>query len=110
MVTKPNKYLKPAILHYLHHGRAKAITGQELARFLNHPNDRQIRKAIRKLIATGLPIASSVGTPPGYYIAETPEEVAAYLSDLKARLVEDAYRRRDFKLASRRIFGQIKLI
>lgn len=102
--------IKQEVLRHLRLGRANAITGQEFAKLLNHPNDRQIRKAIRELIAAGMPIAASVGTPPGYYFAETPEEVNNYLSDLKARLVEDAYRRRDFKLASQRIFGQMKLI
>jgi hypothetical protein len=68
---------------------------------MGEPDDRTIRKEIRELIASGYPIASSTEKPYGYFMAETPQEVEQYLKQLKGRLVEDAYRRRDFKKAAR---------
>jgi len=85
----------------LHRGKHRAITGKELAELLGDMNDRMIRKEIRELIAEGHPIASSTENPYGYFLAETPQEVEQYLKQLKNRLVEDAYRRRDFKKAAR---------
>ncbi len=84
----------------LHRGKARAITGKDLAQLLGEPHDRMIRKEIRELIAQGHPIASSTEHPYGYFMVETPEEVDQYLKQLKGRLVEDAYRRRDFKKAA----------
>jgi predicted DNA-binding transcriptional regulator YafY len=85
----------------IHRGKAGAITGKELAQVMGEQNDRLIRKEIRDLIADGFPIASSTEKPYGYFMAETPQEVEQYLKQLKGRLVEDAYRRRDFKKAAR---------
>jgi len=85
----------------LHRGKARAIKGKKLAQLLGDTDDRLIRKEIRELIAEGHPIASSTEKPYGYFMAETPEEVEQYLKQLKNRLVEDAYRRRDFKKAAK---------
>jgi len=84
----------------LHRGKARAITGKELAQVMGAPDDRLIRKEIRELIAEGNPIASSTEKPYGYFLVETQDEADDYLGSLKGRLVEDAYRRRDFKAAS----------
>jgi len=89
-------------------GKDRAITGKELAKVMGHPNDRSIRKAIRELIAQGFPIAAATEPPYGYFMAETPEEVAQYLKQLKSRLVEDAYRRRDFKKAATKALSKEK--
>ena len=96
----------------LHKGREKAITGKELARILSEPEDRKIRSTSRDLIASGVPIASSVSFPFGYYIAETMTEANVYMQQLRNRLIEDALRRRDFKRAVAKSFdgaGQIKM-
>ena len=93
----------------LHRGKARAITGKELAELLGDMNDRMIRKEIRELIAEGHPIASSTEKPYGYFMAETPQEVEQYLKQLKNRLVEDAYRRRDFKKAARTLSREKQL-
>jgi len=85
----------------LHRGKARAITGKELAQLMGEIDDRRIRKETRGLIAQGHPIASSTEKPYGYFMAETPQEVEQYLKQLKGRLVEDAYRRRDFKKAAK---------
>jgi len=92
----------------LHRGKARAITGKELAQLLGEPDDRLIRREIRELIADGYPIASSTEKPYGYFMADTPEEAAQYLKQLKSRLVEDAYRRRDFKKAAARALSKEK--
>ena len=90
---------KYQVLSMLRKGKAKAITGKELARRLGEPNDRAIRLVIRELIADGYAIASSVNKPHGYYLVETQEEAKEYMAGLKSRLINDALRRRDFKRA-----------
>lgn len=92
----------------LSRGKAKAVTGKDLARIMGEPNDRLIRKEIRELIAQGYPIASSTEQPYGYFMVDTPEEAEQYLKQLKSRLVEDAYRRRDFKKAAAKALSKEK--
>ena len=95
--------LKNFVLKELQRGKLKAIPGNILAKRLGYKNDRIIRIAIRELIADGIPIASSVIPPVGYFIPETKEEVRQYAANIKSRLIEDAYRRRDFLRAARKI-------
>lgn len=95
--------LKDAVLLRLKRGKLNALPGRILAQRLGFKDDRQIRIAIRNLIADGHPIAASVSPPMGFFIAETTKEATQYLSDLKGRLVEDAYRYRDFKVAARAV-------
>lgn len=94
-------------------GRDKAITGKELAKLLGQANDRAIRQEIRKLIAQGHPIAATTEPPYGYFMVDSIEEAERYMSQLKSRLIEDAYRRRDFKRAVARTLNgnaQLKLL
>jgi len=107
---KFNGNLKVEVKSLLGRGKANAITGKGLAKILGYPNDRLIRLAIRGMIADGVPIASSVNPPFGYYIARTPEEVNEYLRVLRSRLIQDAYRRRDFKMAAREILDPYQMI
>ena len=95
-----NGELKETVRAQLHLGHARALPGQFLANKLGLKNDRQIRKVIRELIADGLPVAASVQRPHGFFIAETKQEIKSYATVMKSRLVEDAYRLRDFKRAS----------
>lgn len=95
--------LQEAIVSELKRGKLNALPGRLLAQRLGFKDDRQIRLAIRELIAKGYPIASSVSPPMGFFIAQDRKEAERYLSDLKGRLVEDAYRRRDFKIAARAV-------
>lgn len=108
--TETITVLKLNILRSLRRGKANALPGRILAQRLGFKDDRQIRIAIRALIAEGYPIASSVSPPMGFFIAQDKEEVARYLSALKGRLVEDAYRRRDFKIAARAILQPEQLV
>ena len=102
--------LKLAILNQLSKGRNKAIKGNLIAKRLGLRNDRGIRLAIRELIRDGIPVASSVKPPLGFFIAETKEEAEEYKAVLKGRLVEDAYRRRDFKRAARKLIRPEQLV
>lgn len=104
-----NNTLKTDIRSLLQHGRENAVTGKELARILGYPNDRVIRQAIRELIADSVPIAASTINPCGYFITQNEEEATKYLKVLRSRLVKDAYRRRDFKLASRVILDPYQM-
>ncbi len=100
---KTDSTLKADVRSLLRYGKEHARTGGELAKVLGFKDDRPVRLAIRKLIAEGLPVAASVNPPLGYFIASSLDEAIEYMRTLKGRLVNDAYRRRDFKLASREI-------
>jgi len=108
MVIETEVNLKQEVLRQLRQGQSHAIKGQVIAERLGFKNDRAVRLAIRELIASGVPIASSVKEPQGYYIAETHQEALEYMAGLRSRLIEDALRRRDFKLASYRHFEGAK--
>ena len=83
-----------------HEGKARAITGRELATIVGHRDDRQVRMVIRELITDGLPVASSTEFPAGYFIVATRQEVEEYAASIRSRLIEDAIRRRDFRRAA----------
>jgi len=104
-----NHTLKTEVRSLLRYGRENAITGKELAKTLGYPNDRVIRVAIRELIGDRVPVAASTVTPSGYFITKTEEEATKYLAVLRGRLVEDAYRRRDFKLASKAVLDPYQM-
>ena len=84
------------IMAVLRPGRQNAITGKSIAFRLNEPDDRRIRVVIRDLIAQGIPIASSVTEPMGFYIVVNEDEAAEYLRVLDNRIREDKARRDDF--------------
>lgn len=94
-----------------HRGENRAITAKELTRYTGK-DDRAIRIEIRGLIAQGIPVASNLRPPYGYYIASTIQEAKDYMQQLRNRLIEDARRHRDFRLAARSILHseQLKLI
>ncbi|MCJ7829182.1 MAG: hypothetical protein MUP81_05520 [Dehalococcoidia bacterium] len=94
-----------------HRGKDRAITAKELVRYTGK-DDRAIRIEIRGLIAQGIPVASNLTRPYGYYIANTIQEAKEYMQQLRNRLIQDAIRRRDFKRAAAKSFdgaGQIKM-
>ena len=95
--------IEAAVLRILssHRGRPLPITSQAIVQRLGGTVDRSVRLAIRKLITLGYPIASATDSPAGYYIAETWEEVTQYAQTLRARLIQDAIRRRDFIRAAK---------
>lgn len=91
--------LRKRVLDALRRGRSNAITGSELARILGERDDRKIRVLIRELIAEGVPIASSVAEPMGYFIVANEYEAADYIRVLKERIKEDSARLKDFEKA-----------
>ena len=90
-----------------HKGRDSAIKGSEITKMVGQRSDREVRIILRDLIAEGLPIASSVTEPYGYFIIETQQERNDYLALTRSRLIENALRRRDFKLASARYLERV---
>lgn len=88
-----------------HEGRARTITGKELAKMLGCRDDRRIRQIIRELITDGLPVASTTGHPAGYFIPTNYREAREYADGEKSRLVEIALRRRDFRGAANQWLG-----
>ena len=69
-------------------GKANPRSGKELAQALNC-DIRDITEQISRERRAGLPIcASSNARKPGYYIAETPEELQQYCDALKGRAIE----------------------
>ena len=87
-----------------HEGHGQAVTARELAGTLGS-NDRAVRLAIAELIREGLPVLSATDNPPGYFIASSRAEWADYDAQLKSRIVEDAKRKRDVKVAVARYFA-----
>lgn len=103
---KDRQEFKRRLLMALGKGRKQALKGSILADQCGYDadgSDRMTRKMIALLIEEGYPIASTTGQPPGFFIAETKEEVKKYAGGLRGRLVEDAIRRRNFLRASRGI-------
>ena len=68
-------------------GRGNARTGRELAGVLNC-NIREVTEAVEKERREGWPICAASGENPGYYIAESPEELDHYCKRLKNRAIE----------------------
>jgi len=84
-----------------HEGHDRAITSQNIQR-LTGAGDRLIRRTIRQLITDGMPVASSTESPYGYFLVATRQEAEYYAESIKGRLIEDAKRRRDFRIAAAR--------
>ena len=91
--------LTKAVMSLLREGKQNAISGNELARRLGQGDDRKIRLVIREIIRDGIPVASSVTPPMGYYIVKNGEESASYIAVLTHRIQEDQSRLDDFKAA-----------
>ena len=91
--------LRGRVFQILKPGRRSAMTGKEIARVLGQSDDRKIRLVIRELIAEGVPVASSVSDPMGFYIVASDYEAADYIRVLKERIKEDMARLRDFEAA-----------
>ena len=76
------------------HGAQNAIKGKELAIQLGQYDDRKIRAAITEMIERGIPIASSVSEPFGYYICNNEFEAYDYIKVLESRKSEIEKRQR----------------
>jgi len=108
-VIPDREEFKRRLLHQLHQGKAKAYPCRLIAYYCG-ANDRSVRYMIRDLIEEGYPIASTTGKHPGFFIADTPEEVKGYIEQLTNRIREDALRLKDFKRAARQITHSEQLV
>ena len=70
----------------LHRGRANAIPGHQLVEQLGLAGGRVLTQAIERERRAGIPICAACGETPGYYLAESPDELEAYLHSLDRRL------------------------
>lgn len=84
-----------------HIGSHFPITGKEIAQALKEYDDRKVRICIGELIRAGVPVASSVGSNPGYYIVSNADEAASYIRVLESRIREDTERLNAFKEATK---------
>ena len=76
------------VTDFLSTGAENAKTGRELARLL-HCDIREITRSIENERRRGAPIVSSCNPDnPGYYLAETADELQAYCSRLHQRAGE----------------------
>ncbi len=73
------------------YGRAKAVTQREIAR-LAGTSPRVLQEATAELVAQGVPIATTCGSPPGMFLATTVTELQEYGAQLHARIVGNAVR------------------
>jgi len=87
----------------VHRGAKNAIQGKELARMLRQPDDRKVRVVIGHLIEQGIPVASSVSEPAGFFIVNTPDEAAQQIAVLKSRISKLEVHLRDFERAVERM-------
>jgi hypothetical protein len=94
--------LRKQVLATLKTGRRSAVTGKDIAHAVGQSDDRKVRLIIRELIAEGIPVASSVSEPMGFYIVANEHEAADYMRVLKVRIREDTARLRDFEAACHR--------
>ncbi len=94
--AKQKPQIRKQVLDGMGYGRKAARTGNDLASAYGYSDDRYIRVMIRELIGEGVPIASAVSPPLGFFIAQNEYEAAEYIRVLKARIWEDEDRLRDF--------------
>lgn len=74
-----------AVYGLLRHGRARALPARDLAAKTGL-SDVQVRQTVRNLIMErGLLVASAVDDPPGFFIAETADEVIHATRSLRHR-------------------------
>lgn len=83
-----------------HCGRLNPVTGKEIAEVIGVKGTREIRQKILELTNDGIPIASSAGKHPGYFICETVAEMEDYSSFLKSYMKDIAVHRWRFINAS----------
>ena len=74
-----------AVYGLLRHGRARAMSARDLSERTGL-SDVQVRQTVRSLImGCGILVASAVDDPPGFFIAETPDEIITATKSLRHR-------------------------
>ncbi|MCC8122114.1 MAG: hypothetical protein LIO58_01015 [Oscillospiraceae bacterium] len=67
-------------------GRENAIPGHRLAELLELKDKRDVLQMAERERRAGAPICASNANPKGYYLASSPEEMAAYIQSLDHRI------------------------
>lgn len=78
-------FRRQGVAFYLDFGRKNAVTASRLAEILEIKDVRQVTKLIERERRAGVPICASNDTNPGYYLAESPEELETYIASLNRR-------------------------
>ncbi len=74
-----------AVYCLLGYGRARALSARDLSERTGL-SDKTVRETVRSLIMErGLLVASAVDDPPGFFIAETPDEIITATRSLRHR-------------------------
>lgn len=73
------------VADFLSAGKENALPGRDLVRLLGLRDLRDLTQMVEVERRAGSPICASVGTPPGYYLAESAEELRFYLASLQRR-------------------------
>ena len=93
----PDESLVWDTLSTSHRGRGEAITQASLATVVGIPA-RRLRSIIKGLVqAHGLPIGSTPHSPAGYFVVETPEELAEVVERYYRGALSQLYRMRRLK-------------
>lgn len=94
------------IAEFLANGRENARTARQLAE-MTGCDARAITIQIEKERREGAPICAACGERPGYFIAETAEELQAYCDQLKSRGME-IFKTRQALIKVLRQYGEAK--
>ena len=74
------------IFEILPSGKANAVTGHDLMAALHLQELRDLTQIIERERKDGFPICASTSGVKGYYLADTPEELEAYIKSLGRRI------------------------
>ena len=76
-----------AVASVLCEGRENALTGREICRILGLNDTRDVTVLVEVERRGGVPICATTNSEkPGYFLPETPEELAAYNRSLRRRI------------------------
>lgn len=95
-----------SIQNYLGNGKNNARTARQLADMLGR-DARAVTAQIEKERREGAPICAACGENPGYFIAETAEELQTYCDQLKSRGIE-IFKTRQALIKVLRQYGEVK--
>ena len=71
----------------LSEGKENALTGREIKRLLDLQSGRDVTALVERERRGGVPICATTNSEkPGYYLPETPDELAAYNRSLRRRI------------------------
>ena len=85
--SSPRQEWRGRVAALLPTGKSNALPGREIASLLGLRSVRELTQAVERERRCGVPVcASNDSAAPGYYLPESPEELAEYLGSLRRRL------------------------